>query len=286
MTRVLVTGSTGAVGGGVATRLAAAGVPMRLLVRGDAARAPALPDAEVEVVVGDYGDADALARATRGIRTMLFVSGTEHPDRLDQHRLVARVAAASGVQRVVYTSFLGAAPDAVFTHARVHHHTEVAIEDAGMTLVALRNALYQDLLPSLFDDEGVLRAPAGDGTMTPVARRDVVEVAATTVRDERWDDQRLTLVGPDRLDLDEVAGIVGEVTGRTLRYERETVEQAHASRRRGWPDADEHDYDAWVSTYTAMAAGEMSADDGDVQRVLGRPATDVRTTVAAVHEGG
>lgn len=50
---IAVTGSTGALGGRVATRLAAAGVRQRLVVR-DPARAPDLPN--VEIAQATYDD--------------------------------------------------------------------------------------------------------------------------------------------------------------------------------------------------------------------------------------
>ena len=53
----------------------------------------------------------------------------------------------AGVERVVYTSFLGAAPNAEFTFARDHFHTEQYLESAGLRFSALRNSLYQDILP-------------------------------------------------------------------------------------------------------------------------------------------
>jgi hypothetical protein len=34
---------------------------------------------------------------------------------------------------------------------------------------ALRNSLYADLLPHLFDETGVIRGPAGDGRLAAVA---------------------------------------------------------------------------------------------------------------------
>ena len=278
---VVVTGVTGRIGGGVARELAHHGVRQRLLVRGDVARAPALPGAEA--VVASYDDQEALAAAFRGARTLLFVSGAEHPDRLGQHRTVARVAAQAGVEHVVYTSFLGAAADATFTLARDHHHTERALADAGLAVTALRDGFYQDLLPGFFDADGVLRSPAGDGLLMPVARRDVVAVAVATLRDERWRGQVLDLVGPERLTLDDVARIVAGATGRALRHERESIEQAWASRRAGWPDAAEFELEAWVSTWLAVADGSMAVDGpGDVERVLGRPPTSLVRTVRRV----
>ena len=57
---IAVTGATGRLGGRVATRLAAAGLRQRLLVR-DAARAPALPGTEMAVTT--YADLAASTEA-------------------------------------------------------------------------------------------------------------------------------------------------------------------------------------------------------------------------------
>jgi NAD(P)H dehydrogenase (quinone) len=59
---VVVTGSTGRVGGLVARRLEAGGQAMRLLVR-DPHRAPQIKGAEVQAA--EYGDPEALAQGLR-----------------------------------------------------------------------------------------------------------------------------------------------------------------------------------------------------------------------------
>ena len=55
---------------------------------------------------------------------------------------------------------------------------------------------------------------------------------------------------------------------RPVTYHEETLEEAYASRRQ-WP-APEWEYDAWVSTYTAIAAGEVAPVTDDVERLTGR----------------
>lgn len=280
MVDIAITGATGAIGGAVAAGLAARGIDQRLVVRGDAARAPDLPGADV--AVASYDDTDALARAFDGAETLMFVSGAEHPDRLAQHRAVARVAWEAGVRRVVYTSFLGAAPDCTFTLGRDHFHTEVALREAGMALTALRNAFYQDLLPSFFGDDGILRGPASDGGFSPVARADVGDVAVAVLLDDDWADHALDLTGPELVTMADVADRVGAVTGQNLSFVDETMEEAYESRRAGWPEAAEFELDAWVSTYAAIADGSLQILADDVERVLGRPPTDLDTTLRQV----
>ncbi|MGY1780209.1 SDR family oxidoreductase [Geodermatophilus sp. SYSU D01036] len=266
---VAVTGSTGQVGGRVARRLSAAGVPQRLLVR-DPSRAPRLPGATA--VVAPYADGDAVRRALEGVGTVFMVSASESADRADQHRAFVDAAAAAGVRHLVYLSFQGAAPDATFTLARDHWATEEHVRARGLRSTFLRDALYADFLPGLVGEDGVIRGPAGDGRVAAVAQDDVADAAVAVLRDPAAHAGRTyDLTGPEALTLTEVAETITAVTGRPVRYHAETVEEAFASRASygapGWQ------VEAWVSTYTAIAAGEMAAVSSAVPDLTGSPAT-------------
>src|SRR3954447_4553708 len=151
---LVVTGSTGRLGGRVARRLADAGTEQRLLVR-DPSRAPALPG--TSVVAATYGDGDAVRAALEGARVVLMVSGAEAPDRVSHHLSFVDSAVAAGVEHLVYTSFAGAAPDAVFTLGRDHWATEEHIRSSGLTWTFLRDNLYLDFLPLMAGPDGVIR---------------------------------------------------------------------------------------------------------------------------------
>jgi NAD(P)H dehydrogenase (quinone) len=261
-----VTGATGAIGSRVAARLSADGLRPRLVVR-DADRAPALPGAHVEVVPG-YHDGDAVRAALAGTRTLLLVSAEEQQDRLAHHRTVVAAAAAAGVERIVYTSFLGAAADATFTLARDHHHTEQAVVAAGIALTALRDSLYLDVLPGFVVD-GALRGPAGDGRFAPVARADVAEVAVAAMLDDRLAGAALDVTGGQRLTLGEVAAELSRLTGERITYVDEPVAEAIAAREASGAAA--WQVRAWVSTYTAIAAGELDVVSDTVRRLTGHP---------------
>lgn len=286
--RIGVTGATGHLGSGVARLLAAADTPIRLIVR-DPARAPDLArpttgsstgsapgsasrtEPDVEVAVASYAEAARLTEAFSGLSTLYLVSGEEAHDRLDQHRTAVRAAADAGVQRIVYTSFLGASPDATFRLARDHFHTERHLHDTGLPFVALRNSLYADVLP-YFVSDGAIAGPAGDGKLAPVARADIVEVSVAALLDPDWDAPfTLDLTGPTLMDLHEVADDLTRMTGSPVRYHPQTRDEAYASRAHlgapGWL------MDAWISTYTAIARGEMAVVSDTVSRVTGHPAT-------------
>jgi NAD(P)H dehydrogenase (quinone) len=268
MDRVIaVTGATGGLGGRVAARLADHGVPQRLLVR-DAARAPELRHAEV-VTFSGYDDPGGLRAALDGVDILLLVSAAEHPDRVSLHRAAVDAAVAAGVGHIVYTSFQGAAPDCTFTFGRDHFHTEEHIRATGVTHTFLRDNLYLDFMPLLCGADGVIRGPAGDGRVAAVARDDIAEVATAVLTGDGHENQTYDLTGPEAFTLAEAAEEIARASGRHVTFENETVEEAYASRRPS--GAADFEIDGWVSTYTAIAAGELDAVSDCVERFVDRP---------------
>ena len=275
MPLVAVTGATGRLGGRVARRLAAAGSPPRLLVR-DPARAPDLPGAQV--AGAEYRDQDAVQRALRGADTVFMVSGAETPDRVGEHRTFVDAAVAAGVRHLVYTSFFRAGPSATFTLARDHWATEEHVRASGLSWTFLRDNLYADFVPLLVGDDGVLRGPAGDGRVSVVALDDIADAAVAVLRaPERSAGRTYDLTGPQDLSLAEAADVLSERTGRPVTYRPETVAEAYASRAGlGAPD---WQVDAWVSTYTAIAAGELAGVSPAVAELTGRPGRTLRAVL-------
>lgn len=274
-----VTGSTGHLGGMVARQLADAGSPQRLLVR-DLGRAPELEDAVPAVVT--YADPVLARAALEGVKTLFMVSAAEAEDRLQQHCTFVDAAAAAGVQHIVYTSFFGAAADSTFTLGRDHFATEERIKASGMDYTFLRDNFYLDFLPLLAGEDGVIRGPAGDGVMAAVARADIARSAVTVLRDPALHIGRTyDLTGPEDLSLARAAELLTAGTGRTITFHNETVEEAYASRASyGAPP---WQVDAWVSTYTAIAAGELAGPTSAVHELTGREPLGLAQFLAESH---
>jgi NAD(P)H dehydrogenase (quinone) len=266
--QIAVTGSTGAVGGMVAERLAAEGRAQRLLVR-TVAKAPELPGATV--LPFSYDDREASTAALTGVHTLFMVSAAEDEHRVDQHKAFIDSAVAAGVQHVVYTSFFGAAEDAIFTLGRDHYATEEYIKSSGLTWTFLRDNFYLDFLQYLPGDDGVIRGPAADGKVAAVARADVAAVAATVLLDaDAHTNATYNLTGPEALTLAEVAATLSAAEGTSVTFHNESLDEAYESRKK-W-NAPDWQNDAWVSTYTAIAAGELDGVTSDVETLTGRRA--------------
>jgi uncharacterized protein YbjT (DUF2867 family) len=190
------------------------------------------------------------------------------------HRRAVDAAVAAGAQRLVYVSFLGAAPEATFTFARDHWATEQHLQQSGLAWTALRDSMYQDFLPGFADRNGVIRGPAGDGAVSAVARDDIADVAVRVLSEPGAHDGRVyDVTGPAALTLDEVAATLSEVSGRPVRYERETEEQAYASRA---GQGEDFEVQGWVTSYQAIATGELATVSSTVPELTGSPAMTFR----------
>jgi uncharacterized protein YbjT (DUF2867 family) len=266
-----ITGATGEVGGRVAARLSAQGGPYRLLVR-DPARAPDLPGAEV-AEFGGYADADGMRRGCEGVDTLFLASASEAPDRVDQHRTAVDAAVAAGVERIVYLSFLAAAPDATFTFARDHFHTEQHIRRSAIDFTFSRQSIYLDFVPGMVGPDRVIRGPAGNGRFAPVLRDDVADAIVAMLTEGGHAGATYELTGPQALTMAEVAAALARATGEEIAYTEETLDEARASRAPS--GAPEWEIEGWVTTYLAIATGELDVVTDHVRRLTGHEPTSV-----------
>ena len=263
-----ITGVTGKLGSYVANLVYKKGIASVHLARSPE-RAKINASAEIRKIV--YANTPEVVEALKGIDILLMVSARENPERVKEHKDFLDAAKLAGVEHIVYTSFYGADEKATFTLSRDHAQTEAYIKELGFTYTFLRDNFYLDFLIDMALENGEIRGPAGSGLVSAVARKDTSRVAAEILLNPKgWENQTLNLTGPEDLSMEEIVALLSKETGDTIAYVDETVEEAYESRKK-WP-AQTWEYDAWVSTYTAIKAGEQTGVSTDVEMVLGRPA--------------
>src|SRR3954447_19817225 len=262
---ILVTGATGHVGAELVRTLAAAGEPVRALVR-DASRAAALPDG-VEAVAGDLNRPETLPAAMAGAptRTETLAPGIEGargvhllagyaglPDALDRMR-------RAGVERVTLQSS-SAVPGGDTTNAvaRYHIESEAAIRASGLAWMFLQpNGFMSNALewaePLRHGD--VVTAPFAGVRTAQIDPLDIAAVAALALTTGGLDGRSLRLSGPEALLAADRVAILGSVLGRDLRLEPQSDDDARAAMSATMPP--EH-VDAFFSFFVdgALAEGE------------------------------
>ena len=271
MLMIGMTGVTGKLGSYVADLIDQKGIASIHLARRPE-RAKVYASAKIRKMV--YANTPDVVEALKGIDTLLMVSARENPERVKEHKDFLDAAKLAGVQHIIYTSFYGAGEKATFTLSRDHAQTEAYIKELGFTYTFLRDNFYLDFFIDIALENGEIRGPAGRGRVSAVARKDTSRVAAEILLNPKeWENQTLNLTGPEDLSMEEIVALLSKETGNAITYVDESVEEAYESRKK-WP-AQTWEYDAWVSTYTAIKAGEQAGVSTDVEKVLGRPAMNL-----------
>ncbi len=272
-----VTGSTGWLGGLVARDLADRGVAQRLLVR-DVARAPELPGSVAARC--SYRDTTAARAALEGVETLFMVSAAENADRLDEHR--AFVDAAAAPECAMSSTCPSSAPLPMRRSRSPGTTPPPRSTSAGPAWrgrsCATTSTSSSWITWSATTGSSAVRRPTVRAAV--VAHDDIARVAVAVLLDPASHaGATYDLTGPEALTFAEMAETITEVTGREVRFHDETLEEAYASRAvYGAPD---WQVDAWVSTYTAVAAGELDGVSGDVERLTGRRPISLRQYLEA-----
>ena len=147
---VLVTGVTGYIGGRLVPRLLEAGYRVRCLAREPRklASRPWGSHPRVEIIPGDAGDPDALARAMIGcgaayylIHSMMAAGPAYRERDLAIARGFARAAEAAGLERIIYLGGLGETGQGLSRHLSSRREVEKALSSGSVPVTTLRAAM-------------------------------------------------------------------------------------------------------------------------------------------------
>ena len=271
MPKIAVTGVTGNLGGMVSRLCKKNGIEVRNLAR-NVEKAEKLGFSNV--FKSSYDKSEDTVKSLEGIEVLFMVSGSENPNRVQQHKDFIDAAKIAGVSHIIYLSFYNASKNSIFTLGRDHYATEEYIKENGFKYTFLRDNFYADFFVDLCREYGEIKGPAGNGKVSAVVRSDVSEVVAKILENPgKCENQTLNMTGSEELSMDEIVKTVSKYFGKEIKYIEETVEEAYESRKI-WK-AEQWEYDSWVSTYTAIAENEQSGISNDIEKVLGRKATSL-----------
>ncbi|MFL5648693.1 MAG: SDR family oxidoreductase [Chloroflexota bacterium] len=229
---LLLVGGTGNLGGRIARRLEAHGLPFRALVRRQT-EPGALADVATEIVRGDLRDPASLRIALEGIDTV--VASAHSLDRImarhgdvsiqtvdrEGYRSLVSIAAEAGVRRFVYVSFPGVILESATPFAQAKLATEELLKASPMHEVIVRPDAYQE--PWLSRERGfdwrsgrVVIFGRGDGQASYVAMDDVAEaiVRLTAMPDPP---RMVEFGGPEMMTRNELAAAFETALGTRLR---------------------------------------------------------------------
>ncbi|QXE35016.1 SDR family oxidoreductase [Streptomyces sp. GMY02] len=286
---IMVTGATGALGNQVVEFLLER-VPadrVAALARRPEALA-GLVERGVTVRRGDYEDPAGLAAAFDGVAKLLLISARSFTDAKTAHRNVIRAAKGAGVRHIHYTAVQRRAGSAFVIPQATEwdEYTEKELAASGLDVTVLRNSQYLESLGKLIGElppDHSIRVPAGHTPTALAGCGDMAEATAAVLATDGHAGHSYTLAGSRAFTLDDVATVLGEITGTPVTYQDTPIEDYVAARTRaGMPEPWARFTGAW---FQAIAAGEFTPTD-DIERLIGRPTTSLRaflTDTAADH---
>lgn len=278
---VVVTGATGHLGRLIVESLLERGVPATEITAAGRAveRLDDLAARGVTVAAIDYSEPATLEAAFAGADVLVLVSSSEIGSRAAQHSNAIEAAKAAGVGRIVYTS-IPKATETPMILAQEHRATEEAIVASGLLYTLVRNSWYvENYTPQLpvYLEHGVVGA-AGEGRVSLATRQDYAEAAAAVAIGEGHEGKVYEL-GGESLTLAELAAVVSEATGQTVTYT--DVPQDTLAGILGGAGFPEPVAAVFADVDSRIKAGDLHVTTGDLERLIGRPATPVATSFAA-----
>jgi NAD(P)H dehydrogenase (quinone) len=272
MSKLLVTGATGKLGGQVVEFLLRR-VPVGNIVAlaRDPGKLTSFAEKGVDIRVGNHFEPDSLERAFSGVKKLLLVSAPAFTDAVTQHANVIEAAKRAGVRHLHYISLQRVAGSTVEIPqvTQWERETEALLQASGLAVTILRNTMYFDTLPFGKDVTEVgIRAPAGHGLAALASRRDLAEGAAAVLFGDGHEGKIYTLGGSEAVGMADIAVALSEASGREIGYRDVSVaEFVEARIREGFPEPVAAFFAAW---FQAIAAGEFSEVTGDLERLIGR----------------
>ncbi|MCC3332195.1 NmrA family NAD(P)-binding protein [Nocardia abscessus] len=227
---VLVVGAAGRVAGLLVPELASRGAIVRGFVRSEEKGATARKNGADEVVLGDLRDSSSLDQAMAGVDAVFHLGPAFVADEAQLGLNVVTAAQRAGVRKIVFSG-VAHPSDRLENHVS-KRPVEDALFRSGMEFTILQPVtLYQNIggaWPGVLERGELAEPYSSTARVARVDYRDVAEVAALALTEDRLNNGTFELCSGEILDRHDVVAVISEVLGSPVR-------------------ATELSYDAWAT---------------------------------------
>jgi NAD(P)H dehydrogenase (quinone) len=290
MSKILVTGATGELGKLTLKALSSKtdGSDLTALVR-DESKARELKNLGIKIRKGDYEDVESLKNAFQGTDKLFFISASDIEKRLPQHKNVLEAAKESGIQHVVYTSFVrknetDSSPIAAL--GKAHIYTDDFLQNSGITYTILRHTLYMEFAPYFMGGKKVVEnkmvyLPAGEGKVAFLMRSDMAEIAANILTSEGHENKIYNISGEKAFSYGDIAQMISKITGNEIKYVSPTVDEfVKTMQEAGVP---EEMIGMSAGFAQAIDQGEFDTINPGISKLLGKEPVTLEEFLAKVY---
>lgn len=293
MTKIAVTGASGALGRRIATLLLKVVPPSDLiLVTRNPAKIADLAALGVETRAGDFDQPEGLKAAFTGIDKLMIISTLSVGRRYIQHQAAIDAAKAAGVKHIIYTSSGGATHENPAIIAKDHVLTEEALKASGLKYTIMRDSLYAESVAVKMGfrayQSGVWATACGEGRLAPISKDDCTEVAIKLLTEDGHENKTYELTGPELVSMRNAAKLLEETSGKKIEFKIISLQELdEVLTQMGIPKdyvegmlipgsgaASRHDI---LSYEQGILEGHFAILSNDAEKILGRKPVSLRT---------
>jgi NAD(P)H dehydrogenase (quinone) len=281
--KILVTAAAGKTGAATALLLLRKGFPVRALVRREDDRSRRLEEAGAEIAVGSMEDWADIESALKGVQRAYFCPPLE-PGTLRRAAFFAAAAQEAKLEFVAVLSQWLADPLHPAVHAREKWLTGKIMDwMPGIGTVTINPGFFADNYMALLEPAaqfGLMAFPLGDGLNAPPSNEDIARVVVGTLTDPAPHiGKSYRPTGPRLLSPPDIAGIIGEVLKRPVKYQNAPMKLfLKASTTLGIPDFVIEELSWFLLDYQRNAFG-LGAPTTAVLEIGGAAPEDFETIV-------
>lgn len=224
MNKILVTGATGHLGSSVIETLLKkiSSSQISIITRNEEKRVE-FQSKGFNAFLGNYDDVGTLENAIAEVDTVLFISGGDQGDMMQEHKNVVDTAMKKGVKCIAYTSRSLRDRTTLVNKLMVRHfETEDYIKASGLKYTFFRNILYMDAIPQFVGgkialERGIFQ-PAGDGKVAFALRSEMAEAIANVLLNEECENKIYNFTGDKAYSFYDIATALTELSGKEVKY--------------------------------------------------------------------
>ncbi|MBC8140344.1 MAG: NmrA family NAD(P)-binding protein [Armatimonadetes bacterium] len=216
---ILSVGAAGHFAGLVVPELAKRGVTVRALIRDVEQTDAVLQKGATEVAIGDLSDRASIDAALNGVDSVFYIAPVSISNEAEIGVAMVAAAKQAGVRRFVFSSLIHPALSALPNHI-AKAPVEEAILASDMEFVLLHPSMFFQNIAEGWQETiktGVYTEPwSSDSRFSRVDYRDVAEVAAIALTENRLTWGTFELCAEGHLSRKEMARLMSEVLGTNI----------------------------------------------------------------------
>lgn len=286
--KILVTGAKGHLGSAVIKQLLTKIPSDKIsIITRNIEKRDEFQDKGFNALLGSYDDLLSLEKAMNDVDTVLFISGGDQGDMMQEHRNIIDAAKKTGVKNIAYTSRCLRDKATLVNQLMVRHFaTEDYIIQSGLKYTFFRNILYMDTIPQFIGGNIALEKgiflPAGDGKVSFALRSEMGEAMANVLINDEFNNCIYNFTGDKEYSFYDIAKALSELSGKEVKYTNvETAVFEGMMKQRNLP---EPVIKKIVDFITDIKNNQESSIYDDLEKALNRKPTNLKEGLKMIFE--